>query len=166
MRICGVDPGLGATGYGIIDVAGSRLTLVTTGVIRSAAAEALPDCLQTIHTGLCALIRETQPELMVLEELYSHYDHPTTAIHMGHVRGVILLAAGENQLAVVHYSATHVKKAVTGHGHATKTQVQQMVQVLLNVPAPPGPADATDALALAITHAHTVRAPSVTAVSS
>ena len=166
MRICGVDPGLGATGYGIIEFAGSQLTLVTTGVIRSSAAKTLPDRLQTIHTRLCALIRETQPGLMVLEELYSHYDHPTTAIHMGHVRGAILLAASECQLAVVHYSATHVKKAVTGHGHATKTQIQRMVQVLLNAPVPHGPADATDALALAIAHAHTVRAPSVTTVTS
>lgn len=159
MRICGIDPGLEATGYGVIDVVGDRRTLVTTGVWRSAPADELPRRLQGIYGNVCALLEEQHPDCAVLEALYSHYDHPTTAILMGHVRGVILLAASERRVPVASYPATHVKKAVTGRGHATKPQVQRMVQMLLNLSEMPRPDDATDALGIALAHAHTLRAP-------
>ncbi len=159
MRICGVDPGLQCTGYGVLDVEGPRMRLVATGVFRSSAADPLAVRVQAIHTGVAALLRATRPDCLALEALYSHYAHPATAILMGHVRGVILLAAGAAGVPVSEYSATHVKKAVSGRGHAAKPQVQRMVQMLLNLPAPPEPDDATDALALAMAHAHALRAP-------
>ncbi len=159
MRICGIDPGLEITGYGVIEASGGRQTLVTVGVLRASPKMPLAARLQAVYQGMRALLERTRPDCVVLEDLYSHYAHPTTAILMGHVRGVILLAVGEAGLSVAHYPPTHIKKAVTGRGHATKLQVQRMVQMLLNLPAPPEPDDATDALAIAMTHAHTVRAP-------
>lgn len=165
MRICGIDPGVEITGYGVIDVAENRCSLVTTGVLRSSASEPLPARLQAIYAGLRAVVQATHPDTLVLESLYSHYEHPTTAILMGHVRGVILLAAQEAGLPVEHYPPTHVKKAVTGRGHATKVQIQRMVQMMLNLPVPPEPDDATDALATAMAHAHTLRAPQMAGVA-
>lgn len=164
MRICGVDPGLERTGYGVIEVDGPRMRLVEAGVFRAAAEAPLPQRLQTIYEGVRALLAATQPAQMVLEELYSHYTHPTTAILMGHVRGVILLAAGEAGLPVEHYLPTRVKKAVTGRGHATKEQMQRMVQVLLHLPQVLEPDDATDAVGVALAHAHTLRAPALAGV--
>lgn len=159
MRICGVDPGLETTGYGVIDVAGPRTVLVEAGVFRASTAAPLAQRLRTVYDGFRALVAKTQPTHVVLEALYSHYAHPTTAILMGHVRGVILLAAGERGLPVEHYLPTRVKKAVTGRGHATKEQMQRMVQMLLNLPAVLEPDDATDAVGVALAHAHTLRAP-------
>ncbi len=159
MRICGIDPGLEVTGYGVVEAAGGRQTLVTVGVLRASPKMPLAERLRTISRGMQAVLERTQPDCVVLEDLYSHYAHPATAILMGHVRGVILLAAAEAGLSVAHYPPTHIKKAVTGRGHATKLQIQRMVQMLLNLPTPPEPDDATDALAIAMTHAHTLRAP-------
>lgn len=163
MRVCGVDPGLEATGYGLIDVAGNRLTLVKTGLVCSSPRQNLPDRLNVIYEGICQLLEQYRPEIMVLEQLYSHYKHPTTSILMGHARGAILLAAAHRQISVEHYAATHVKKAVTGRGHASKDQIQRMVQALLGDPALQGEYDTTDALAVAIAHAHTLRSSSALA---
>ena len=159
MRVCGVDPGLEITGYGVIDVAGNQLTLVTTGVFRTSASDLLTTRLKEMYDQVLGLLASTTPDLMVLEELYSQYKHPTTAIMMGHVRGVIVLAAAARGVPLQQYGPTHVKKAVTGHGHARKEQTQRMVQALLGLAKPPEPDDATDALAIAIAHAHTLRAP-------
>ena len=159
MRIAGIDPGLEITGYGIVDVEGPRMRVVTAGALRSSVGRPLAARLQALHDGIAALCRTAHPETIALEALYSHYAHPTTAILMGHVRGVILLAAAEAGIAVESYPATHIKKAVTGRGHATKAQMQRMVQMLLQLPALPEPADVADALAMAITHAHALRAP-------
>ena len=134
------------------------MRLVTTGTFRSSPTDPLAVRLQGIHRSMADLLRNVKPELLVLEELYSHYAHPTTAIIMGHVRGVIVLAAGEAGLPVEQYSPTHIKKAVTGRGHASKEQIQRMVQVLLNLRELPAADDATDALAMAIAHAHALRA--------
>ncbi|MBI4227626.1 MAG: crossover junction endodeoxyribonuclease RuvC [Candidatus Omnitrophica bacterium] len=163
MRICGVDPGLQRTGYGVVEVDGSRMALVNAGVVRSLSSAALAERLRTIHAGMIHVLQTSRPDLAVFEALYSHYTHPETAILMGHVRGVLLLAAGALGIPVAEYSATHIKKAVTGRGHATKPQIQRMVQMLLNLPAPPEPDDATDALAGAIAYAHTLRAPALQA---
>ncbi|MBI4313420.1 MAG: crossover junction endodeoxyribonuclease RuvC [Candidatus Omnitrophica bacterium] len=157
MRICGVDPGLEATGYGVIDVAGNHLTLVAAGSVRSSAQESLTLRLGSIYEKIIRLLEQHKPDLIVLEELYSHYKHPTTAILMGHARGAVLLAAAHRRLKMKHYSATHIKKAVTGRGHATKDQIQRMIQALLNVSTAGAAYDTTDALAAAIAHAHTLR---------
>src|SRR3989338_165393 len=164
MRICGVDPGLQRTGYGVLDVEGPRMRLVATCVFRSPAHDPLAIRIRAIHPGVADLLRTPRPDCLALEALYSHYAHPETAILMGHVRGVILLAAGAAGVPVSEYSATHVKKAVSGRGHAAKSQVQRMIQMLLALPAPPEPDDATDALAIAMAHAHALRAPQLVPV--
>jgi crossover junction endodeoxyribonuclease RuvC len=89
---------------------------------------------------------------MVVEELYSHYRHPTTSILMGHARGVIILAAADTSTPVVTYSATRIKKCVTGNGRADKQQLQRMVTAALKLNCVPEPPDVTDALAAALTH--------------
>jgi crossover junction endodeoxyribonuclease RuvC len=93
---------------------------------------------------------------MAIEELYSHYAHPKTAVIMGHVRGLFFLLAGKSGIPVYSYSATRIKKSVSGAGHASKEQVASMVATLLNFDVTDSPADVTDAIATAICHLHTV----------
>ncbi len=153
MRVLGVDPGLAVTGYGLVSTgAGGSWMLEEAGIIRSPAGKDVSRRVQKIHLGIQEIIREGRPEVLVLEELYSHYRHPRTAIIMGHARGVVCLAAAEAGIALVSYSATRVKKAVCGSGHASKEQVMHVVQSLLRLKQAPAVPDVTDALALAITH--------------
>ena len=150
MRILGVDPGLNATGYGIIEVKGRDFELVEAGIIRTSYKEKIEDRLRKIYEGLSELIEEFKPEVMVLEKIYSHYKHPTTAILMGHARGVVCLLCGMNNIRLLSYLPTRIKKAVTGRGRASKDQIKQMVEALLKLKDTPKPSDVTDALALAI----------------
>ncbi|MFH0772204.1 MAG: crossover junction endodeoxyribonuclease RuvC [Candidatus Omnitrophota bacterium] len=165
MRILGIDPGLGITGYGAIEVNPVRdkslngvnfsgIKLLEAGVIRTSAEEDLETRINKIYEGLKGLIEELRPEVLVLEKLYSHYKHPATAILMGHARGAICLLAKQSGVGLTGYSVTRVKKAITGVGNAGKYQVQGMIQNLLNLNVVPNPPDITDALALAIAHAH------------
>ena len=155
MRILGVDPGLQRTGYGLIESAGSEnLKLVEAGVIRTSPSEGIAGRLAGIYKNLSDVIAEHKPEVLVLEKLYSHYKHPTTSILMGHARGIICLACGINNVRLVSYSATRIKKAVTGNGRAAKHQVQRMVKTLLGLNTAPKPADVSDALAMAISYAY------------
>ena len=154
MRILGIDPGLGITGYGLIETKGRLHKLVEAGIIRSYAREALEARLSKIYRGIKGLIREFRPDVLVVEELYSHYKHPKTAILMGHVRGVVYLAASESGLPVTGYSATRIKKAVIGDGNAGKERVKKMMQSLLNLKNLPAYSDVTDALALALAHSY------------
>lgn len=150
MRVLGVDPGLGITGYGIIETDGSHFKLVEAGVIRSHFKVSLENRLNKIYQGINQIIKEYKPEVLVLEKLYSHYKHPTTAILMGHARGVVCLVASVNKIPVVGYSNTRLNKAVVGRGNASKIQLQRMVQTLLGLKNPPSPLDISDALALAV----------------
>lgn len=145
------------TGYGLVRIESSTCRLVEGGVIRTVPRAPLEARLETLHTGLDAVLREFQPDCMVVEELYSTYAHPRTAILMGHARGVLYLAAAGSGVPVVSYEATLVKKALTGNGRAAKAQVARMVARLLQLAEPPEPADVTDALALALCHARPVR---------
>ncbi|MBI3990609.1 MAG: crossover junction endodeoxyribonuclease RuvC [Candidatus Omnitrophica bacterium] len=156
MRILGIDPGLNITGYGIIDIRGRSCNLVEAGIIRSSSKEPLGSRLNKIHTGIKSIIDEFHPQVMVVEELYSHYLHPRTAILMGHVRGAVYLAANQAGLSVEGYSATRVKKAVVGNGYAGKERVKRMMQNLLNLKEVPVYSDVTDALALALTHFYAI----------
>lgn len=152
MRILGVDPGLNTTGYGVLDVAGGKPTLVEAGVVRSKPAGTLPERIREIYDGVSDVIESLKPEVLALEKLYTHYDRPTTAILMGHARGVICLAAGETGIAVVDYAATQVKKTLTGNGRAPKSQMQLAIQRELSLATLPEPADVADALAIAFCH--------------
>ena len=157
MRILGIDPGLEITGYGIIEAAGQKIRLREAGIIRTSYRQKLQDRLIEIYDGLIEIVKETSPEIGIIEKLYSHYKHPTTAILMGHVRGAVYLAIRKSKMALFEYSAKRVKKALTGNGNASKEQVARMVQAYLNLKQVPNPADVSDSLALAISHAFTLK---------
>ena len=152
LRILGIDPGLNITGYAVIETAARGPVVCEAGVIRGRDRDSLTSRLDEIHRGLTEVIAQWQPAVMSLEELYSHYQRPRTAILMGHARGVICLAAAQANIAVHHYSATNVKKTITGNGRATKRQIQLAVTRELTLAAPPEPPDVADALAIALVH--------------
>jgi crossover junction endodeoxyribonuclease RuvC len=148
----GVDPGLNITGYGVLEVARGTVRLCEAGVVRGTAKSSLAARLDEIHAGVTEVIASLKPQAMAVEQLYSHYKHPRTAILMGHARGVICLAAAQAGLSVVHYSATQIKRILTGDGRAPKVQMQQAIRRELNLPKPPDPPDVADALAVALCH--------------
>jgi len=156
MRILGIDPGLQATGYGVLNVDGpdAHPGLVEAGVIRTRREDALADRLLEIRDGLAAVLAEFRPDAVAVEALYAHYRHPRTAILMGHARGVVLLAAADAGAPVTSYNATQIKKSLVGSGHAGKVQVQRAIQAAFGLSEPPQPADVADALAVALCHAH------------
>src|SRR4051794_30314234 len=163
MRILGIDPGLLITGYGVIDYKPPPSRLIDGGVIRLKTKASLADRLVELETELDSLIEEHKPDVCAVEQLYSHYGHPRTAILMGHARGVILLVARRHGLSVEQFPANRVKQSVTGHGHASKLQMQRAVQAQWNLPALPEPPDVADALAVALCcgmHLDRVRAQS------
>lgn len=151
MRILGLDPGTGRTGYGIIDALDGELTAVTYGIITTQPNTPMPQRLQAIYQGLTQLIAEYQPDTAGIEELFFGRN-VTTAISVGQARGVILLALANANLPIGEYSPPKIKDAVTGYGKADKAQVQMMVCNLLNLEETPRPDDAADGLAIAITH--------------
>ena len=154
MRVLGVDPGLDTTGYALLDGVDKQARVLEAGVVRSRVRDGLARRLSEVHAGMAGVLNEWHPDVLVLEELYSHYAHPVTAMLMGHARGVICLAAATANVPVVGYLPTRIKKAIVGRGHATKAQMQRMVQTLLGLRQVPEPADVADALALALAHLH------------
>ena len=158
MKILGVDPGLRVTGYGVIKALPARtpmpkMDVLEAGIVRTDERSGIAERLRKIYASLTELITELRPDVIVIEKLYAHYDHPATAILMGHARGVICLLAGVHGVPLESLASTNVKKTVTGHGHAGKAQMQQMVRHLLGLRKVPEPADVADALAVAITYA-------------
>jgi crossover junction endodeoxyribonuclease RuvC len=154
-RVLGIDPGLNVTGYGVLEVATGGPKLIEAGVIRGRTRNSLAARLGEIFQDLAELIASLKPQAVALEQLYSHYQRPRTAILMGHARGVICLAAQQAGLAVNSYSATQVKKSLTNNGRASKTQMQQAVTRELRLTQIPEPHDVADALAIALCHYYT-----------
>ncbi len=152
MRILGIDPGLNTTGYGVLDIVDGRPRLVEAGIVRGKTRGSLPARTKEIYTGVADVIASLKPDVLALEKLYSHYDRPTTAILMGHARGVICLAAAQADIGVEDYAATQVKKTLTGNGRAPKEQMQRAIQLELGLSTLPEPADVADALAIAFCH--------------
>lgn len=152
LRILGIDPGLNITGYGVLEVDGGRLRLCEAGVIRGKSKGSLTGRLLEIHEGVADVIASLHPNVMALEELYSHYERPRTAILMGHARGVICLAAAQSGIPVKHYAATQIKRILSGSGRAPKSQVQRAIQRELALATVPEPPDVADALAAALCH--------------
>jgi crossover junction endodeoxyribonuclease RuvC len=152
MRILGIDPGLKITGYGVVDYKPLRPApaLVDGGVIRLQPKLPMADRLVELETELDGLLEEYKPDVCAVELLYAHYNHPRTAILMGHARGVILLCARRRGIRVEQFAANRIKISVTGHGHASKQQVQRAIQAQWNLPSLPEPPDAADALAIAL----------------
>ena len=157
--VLGLDPGLNITGYGLIDVSKSQPELVEAGILRSKKSDDLPIRLATLYKGLVDVLQSAQPGVVAIEELYSHYDRPTTSILTGHARGVLCLATAQYDLPLYHYAATQVKKTLTGNGRAPKQQVQMAVARQLHLNDIPEPPDVADALAIAMCHHFLSRKP-------
>jgi crossover junction endodeoxyribonuclease RuvC len=150
MFVLGIDPGLTATGYGLVH-SGTPARAVAAGVIRTSPNLALGKRLSSLHDGLRDLIAEHRPDAVCLETVFTNRNL-NTAISVGRASGVAILAAAQAGLEVSEYAPTAVKAAVTGSGSANKAAVATMVARLLRLDAPPTPADAADALAVALCH--------------
>ncbi|MGB8266607.1 MAG: crossover junction endodeoxyribonuclease RuvC [Candidatus Velthaea sp.] len=153
-RILGVDPGLRTTGYGLVASTGGRLRLIEGGVIEPDPALPLEQRLVQLHAAMSEIVAALRPDCMVVEELWTSYKNPSTAVLMGHARGVIVLAAGDRGVSVHHLAHTRVKRALAGSGAASKGQVKAIVVKLLDLARAPEPDDVSDALALAIAFAN------------
>jgi len=153
VRIFGIDPGSGRTGYGCVETDGRRYRLVTCGAIASSATDSFPQRLARIHRELSRLLAACRPECVAVENLF-HGVNARSALKLGHARGVAMLAAVEADCEIVEYTPAEVKRAVVGYGRADKRQMQQMIKLLLGLDTPPSPHDAADALAIAICHLH------------
>lgn len=151
-RIIGFDPGLRRTGWGVIDVAGSRLSYVACGTIKTTNDGSLAERLLVLHDGIDAVVRQMKPDEAAVEQTFVNKDAVAT-LKLGHARAIALLVPARAGLAVAEYAPNQVKKTVVGVGHADKEQVHVMVKMLLPQSDAQG-ADAADALAVAITHAH------------
>jgi crossover junction endodeoxyribonuclease RuvC len=161
LRVLGIDPGLKITGYGIVDNAGRKNKLIEGGAIVTAEKDPTSERLAVIYSQLSQIIEEFKPDCVAVEQLYSHYQHPRTAILMGHARGVIMLAAGQKKLPVFSYAATEVKKSLTGAGRAGKDQIRTAIQDYFRLPEPPARVDVSDALAVALCHISTLQFKSI-----
>lgn len=159
MRVLGIDPGSRRTGWGVIDLEGTRLIHVAAGTIKTSARAPLPDRLRGIHDGLRGVIVAHEPDAVAVEEIF-FAKHANAALKLGHARGVALLVAAESDLAVHEYPPAIVKRTVVGRGHAEKTQVGRLVGTLLGLRTLPD-VDACDALAVAITHVQAFRSSAV-----
>jgi len=151
LRILGIDPGLRATGFGIVDRDGNHLTYVASGCVRSDGGE-LPQRLKVILDGLSEVIASHAPQQVAIEQVFVNVN-PKSTLLLGQARGTAICAAVLSGLPITEYTALQIKQAVVGKGHAAKGQVQEMVRRLLQLSAAPG-SDAADALACAICHAH------------
>jgi len=152
MKILGVDPGLNITGYAVVEKRLGKLALIEAGMVRGRTRGDLAARLQEIHDGIREVIAAFAPALLAIEELYSHYERPRTAILMGHARGVICLAATQAGIPVRSYPSTQVKRMLTGNGRAPKHQMQQAICHEFGLTAPPEPPDVADAMAIALCH--------------
>jgi crossover junction endodeoxyribonuclease RuvC len=152
MRILGVDPGLQRTGYALIDCARSveRPDVVEAGVFRLTRGESVADRLVELERDLADAIERLRPDGAAVEKLFSHYKRPTTAVVMGHARGVILLAIARAGVPLHELEPATVKKSLTGAGRASKEQVQAAVREQLRLAQTPDPPDVADAIAIAL----------------
>src|SRR5215831_7682450 len=155
MRVLGIDCGGEYTGYGVVEIhPNGQLSCLTCGAIKLSPRDKLPTRLSRIYMHLGAIISEHQPDEVAIEDVF-YALNVKSALKLGQVRGVAMLAAASAGLEVSEYSPLTIKSAVVGFGRAEKQQVQHMVTRLLDLPTPPEPLDASDALAVAICHLHT-----------
>jgi crossover junction endodeoxyribonuclease RuvC len=149
--ILGLDPGLAITGYGIIR-SSPKIQLIEAGVIRIRRDQPFATRLKELYAGVMEIFESVSIDEVAIEQLYSHYERPRTAILMGHARGVLFLAAANSGKTVQSYAATKVKSLLTGNGRAPKAQMQMAVQQQLMLKEAPDPPDVADALAVALCH--------------
>ena len=152
MRILGIDPGYGITGFGLIDAQRGSFRLLNCGAITTPPNTEFSWRLEVIYNDMTELLRVAQPDAVAIEELFFG-QNVTTGINVAQSRGVILLAIRQAGLPIFEYKPMQVKQAVVGYGNATKHQVQDMTKRLLQLPAMPKPDDAADAIAIALCHA-------------
>jgi crossover junction endodeoxyribonuclease RuvC len=157
-RTLGIDPGTARLGYAVIEEERNKLMLIRGGVIETSKALSMPERLLQLFQELSAIVNDSQPSEMAVEELF-FAKNTTTVISVGQARGIALLVAAEFHLKVHEYKPMQVKQAVHGYGLATKQQVSEMVRILLALPFVLRPDDASDAAAIAICHLHTLRVP-------
>lgn len=151
MKIIGIDPGTGITGFGVIDAKSANdITFVDAGVIRTEANSPQAERLQEIYKCMQELLEEFEPDCLAIEKLF-FTNNITTAMTVSEARGTVLLAAAQADLKVYEYSPPQIKSGVTGYGAADKNQVQEMVKTILKLNAIPKPDDAADGLAVALT---------------
>ncbi len=152
MRILGIDPGIGRTGWGVIEVQNSNLKVQSFGCIETASTNAIGERLTQLFDEIERLIVEYKPDAVGIEELFFN-TNSKTAFVVGQARGVIMLAVARKKIPLAIYTPLQVKMAVTGYGRAEKKQVGQMIKILLKLETIPKLDDTTDALAIAVTHA-------------
>lgn len=156
MRVLGIDPGSEVTGWGVIEGDARRYALVEYGAVRVPAQLPFASRLLRVSDGIEAVIARLRPDICAIEEAFFAVN-VRTALRLGHVRGVALLAAARAGLEIEEYAPRLIKQTIVGYGAAEKTQVQEMVRVLLKLEQVPRPHDAADALAVAICHLHHAR---------
>ena len=156
MRILGIDPGSGSTGYGLIETDGSLHKAILYGAIKTQTRQPFHVRLLKIHQELMRVLSREKADVMAIEEVF-HATNVRSALQLGHARGIALLVAAQQGLDVCEYSPLEIKSAVVGYGRAEKNQIQGMVRLLLNLPVIPSPDHAADALAVAICHAHRIK---------
>ena len=166
MRVLGIDPGLNISGYGIIESLGdgSDMNIIEAGIIRTNVKADMDQRLVEIGREFDSVLKQFEPDVMAIEELYSHFNHPKTSIIMGHARGLMIFKAAEAGLRVVSYASTRIKKSLTGNGRATKEQMQKAVQTNMGLKTLPEPPDVADALAVAWCHLQAINRIEVAAV--
>ncbi len=150
-KVLGLDPGLVAFGYGLLEATSVGPSVLTVGVIQTSPRLRLEERVRLIYDGVAALLDKHAPSAVALEDLYAEYRFPRTALLMAHARGVVCLAAEQRAVNVLALAPAEVKRAVTGNGAAGKEQVGRSVQRLLGLGQPPRPSHVADALALAFT---------------
>jgi len=151
LRVLGIDPGLAATGYGLIGPGPDGVAVMDTGVIQTTPDQPLDVRIALTYDGVHRLLDKHAPDLVVLEDLYSEYAFPRAALLVAHVRGVVYLAARQHAIPVLALAPAEVKRAIAGNGAASKAQIQHGIQRLLGLPQLPRPSHVADAMALAVT---------------
>jgi crossover junction endodeoxyribonuclease RuvC len=149
--VLGIDPGLVATGYAVLECGAGRLGVLDVGLVEAPTGLALEERLRLIYDGVAMLLDKHSPTAVIVEDLYTEYRFPRTALLMAHARGVVCLAARQRDVVIMALAPAEVKRAVTGHGAAAKEQIQRSVQHLLGLAELPRSTHVGDALALAFT---------------
>lgn len=157
LTVLGIDPGLNTTGYAVVKLNGDAPEVCEAGVLKTEKSDSLERRLKAIYDGLEEIITEFTPDVVSVEKLYSHFNHPQTAVVMGHARGIIFLCAANHRIPVENYASTRIKKSLTGSGRASKLQMQKSVKSALKLGYIPDPPDVADAIAAALCHIEALR---------
>ncbi|MCH2210438.1 MAG: crossover junction endodeoxyribonuclease RuvC [Fuerstiella sp.] len=156
-RYLGIDPGLNRTGYALLERHADGPTLLEGGIIRTSPKDSLQHRVHEIAAGIREIADEFSPEVVAMEQIFSHGQNLKTALQLAHVRGAILVTLADVAISVVHYSPTQVKRLLTGSGRAPKEQIQHAVRAELKLSEIPEPNDVADASAVALCLYHSVR---------